>query len=141
MTKTLSLAAQVLATAVVVAAITFGIPRACNTAFNNRTIVKPGYYAVTRATGFNGHKEYIRYTDGSQEIKVYPSLGHRTFGSKVYQDLDGDNLVDRIRNHGPEWKMHRMGELLIRGNDYQDHKSDFDKADQQLQELAAKYVK
>ena len=78
-------------------------------------------------------------TDGSQDVKEYPSLGHRLFDSELYQDLNGDGLVDRIRRNGAEWKMNRLSELLVREYDYQSDKERFDEADKQLQELMVKY--
>jgi len=113
--------------------------RGCDMAFNNRTINKPAYHTESRATGLTGHVEYTRYSDGSQDVKIYPGLSHRLFGSELHQDLNGDGLVDRIRQDGPEWKMHRLYDLLVREHDYQANKGRFDEADKQLQELTAKY--
>ncbi len=44
-------------------------------------------------------------------------------------------MLIRIRQNGAEWKMNKLNTLLIRKQDYQDHKDRFDKADTQLQEL------
>jgi hypothetical protein len=113
--------------------------RGCNMAFNNRTINKPAYHTESRATGLAGHVEYTRYSDGSQDVKIYPNLGHRLFGSELHQDLDGDGLVDRIRQDGPEWKMNRLNGILVRKHDYQANKERFDESDRQLQELTTEY--
>lgn len=124
--------------AAVLAALGGGM-RACNNSWNNRIIEKPTHYTTSYATGLTGHVEYTRYTDGSQDVKRYPGLGHRLWDSELHQDLDGDGLVDRIRKNGAEWKMNRLNELLIREYDYDDNQERFDSADKQLQELAAKY--
>jgi len=113
--------------------------RGCNMAFNNRTINKPAYHTESHATGLTGHVEYTRYSDDSQDVKIYPGFGHRLFSSELHQDLNGDGLVDRIRQDGPEWKMHRLYDILVREHDYQTNEKRFDEADKQLQELAAKY--
>ncbi len=113
--------------------------RGCDMAFNNRTIDKSAYHTESRATGLTGHVEYTRYSDGSQDVKIYPGFSHRWFGSELQQDLNGDGLVDRIRQDGPEWKMHRLYDILVREQDYKANKARFDEADKQLQELAAKY--
>ena len=113
--------------------------RGCNMALNNRSIEKSAYHLESRATGLNGHIEYTRYSDGSQDVKKYPGLGHRLFDSELHQDLNGNGLVDRIRKNGAEWKMNRLSELLAREDDYQSNKERFDEADKQLQGLMEKY--
>ncbi|MBI1973086.1 hypothetical protein HYS50_03705 [Candidatus Woesearchaeota archaeon] len=114
--------------------------RGCNMYFNNQVVEKPGCRVVSFATGLIGHVEYVRYADGSQDVKEYPGiLGHRLLSSEFHQDLNGDGLVDRIRKHGPEWKVHSFTGLLIREHDYTTHKESFDAADKQLQELMAQY--
>ena len=122
----------------IVAALLGGV-RGCNMAWNNRTLDKPAYTSVNYATGLTGHIEYTRYADGSQDVKEYPGLGHRLFDSELHQDLNGDGFVDRIRQNGAEWKMNRLSELLVREQDYQTNKNIFYEADNQLQELIAKY--
>jgi hypothetical protein len=116
-----------------------GGARGCNMAWNNRTMDRPAYTSVNYATGLSGHIEYTRYADGSQDVKEYPGVGHRLFDSELHQDLNGDGLVDRIRQNGAEWKMNRLSELLVREQDYQANKERFDEADRKLQELRAKY--
>jgi hypothetical protein len=61
------------------------------------------------------------------------------FDSKLYQDLNGDGLVDRIRQNGAEWKMNRLADLLVREYDYSSNSSDFDEADKMLYELMQEY--
>ncbi len=122
----------------IVAALLGGV-RGCNMAWNNRSIVKPAYQTESRATGLYGHVEFTRYSDGSQDVKIYPGFAHRLFDSELHQDLNGDGLVDRIRRNGAEWKMNRLSELLVREYDYESHKERFDEADAQLQDLMAKY--
>jgi len=113
--------------------------RGCNNYLNNRTIDKPAYHTESRALGLSGHVEYTKYLDGSQDVKIYPSLGHRLFNSELHQDLNGDGLVDRIREDGSELKANRLKDILIRKQDYSINKERFDKADRQLQELMTKY--
>lgn len=113
--------------------------RGCNNSCNNRTVKKESYCMKSYATGISGHVEYIRFADGSQDVKTYPSFGHRLWDSELHQDLDGDGHVDRIRRNGSEFKMNSLSELLVRKADYEKHKKRFDDADEQLQELAAKY--
>ena len=115
------------------------VQRGCNMAWNNQTINAPGYFSQSRATGILGHEEFTLYSDGSQEVKVYPGFGHRMFGSILYQDLDGDDQVDRIRMNGPEWKMNRLTELLVRESDYDHYQSEFDRADQRLEEVTVRF--
>ena len=115
-----------------------GLGRVCNSAFNDRTVEAPGYVTVSYSTGLNGHVEYTSFADGSQEAKVYPNLGHRMSDSMLYQDLDSDGLVDRIRESGPEWKFHR-NTLLVREFDEAGHDEDFSKADALLKELMERY--
>jgi len=116
--------------------------KACDMAFNNQTVLKPGYFMKSKATGIMGHEEYVQYTDGSREVKLYPNIiGHRYGSSEFYQDLNGDGKVERIRINGPEWKMHKLETILIRENDYETNKEKFDKADQKLQELMKQYSK
>ena len=116
------------------------LTRGCSMLWNNRRIEEPAYQTVSYATGITGHVEYTRYADGSQDVKTYPGLGHRMFDSELYQDLDGDNLVDRIRRNGAEWKMNRLSELLVRDQDYDANQERFDEADKTLQELMEEYV-
>jgi hypothetical protein len=115
--------------------------KGCNRAFNNRTINNQAYHTESRATGLNGHVEYTRYKDGSQDVKIYPGSGHRMFSSELHQDLDGDGLIDRIRQDGPEWKWHRLNIILVRKFDYQQNQNRFDKADKELNSLMNKYPK
>lgn len=114
--------------------------RGYNMLMNNRTIDKPTHHTVSYATGLTGHVEYTRYVDGSQDVKIYPGLGHRLWDSELHQDLNGDGAVDRIRKNGAEWKMNRLSELLIREYDYDTSKDRFDKADERLQNLMKKYA-
>lgn len=115
--------------------------RGLNNLCNNRTINKPSYETHSYATGLTGHIEYTKYHDGSKDVKIYPSLGHRLWDSELHQDLDGDGKIDRIRRQGAEWKMNRLSELLVRENDYLTNKKRFDEADKRLQELTRKYNK
>jgi len=111
----------------------------CNRAFNNKTIETPAYELHSYGTGINGHVEYTKYSDGSQDIKVYPGWGHRMFDSDLFQDLDGDGKVDKIRRNGAEWKMNSIREILVREQDYKANKKRFDNADERLQDLMVTY--
>ena len=115
--------------------LTFLGVRGYNNLMNNREIEKPSYRTVSYATGLTGHVEHTQFSDGSQDVKIYPGLGHRLWDSKLYQDRDGDGDVDRIRQNGAEWKMNRLSKMLIREQDYDKHKKEFDEADEKLQEL------
>lgn len=115
--------------------------RGCNNFFNNREVNRQSYSMVSYATGISGHVEYIRFLDGSQDVKIYPDWGHRLFDSELDQDLNGDGKVDRIRRNGSEWKLHRLDEMLIRETDYKTNKERFDHADGILQDLMKKYPK
>ncbi len=113
--------------------------RGCNNAWNNKEIERLSSYTVSYATGLSGHTEYTKYQDGSQDLKIYPGLGHRLWDSEFHEDLDGDNKIDRIRRHGSELKMNSLRELLIRSQDYDTNKEKFDEADANLQKIIEKY--
>ena len=95
--------------------------RGCNMAWNHGIIENSTYKTVSFATGLNGHVEYTKFADGSQDVKIYPGLGHGLFDSELHQDLNGDGKVDRIRQNGAEWKMNALNEILDRRLDYQSH--------------------
>lgn len=113
--------------------------RGCNIFWNNRSLDKSAYHTESKASGLYGHLEYTRYSDGSHDVKEYPGFAHRLFDSELHQDLNGDGLVDRIRQNGAEWKMNSLSDLLVREYDYDSHKERFDEADKQLQDLMEKY--
>jgi len=113
--------------------------RGCNELLNDRDIANPGYYAVSHATGLSGHTEYVKYADGSRDVKRYFGLGHRLWSSELDQDTDGDGLVDKIRESGSEFMMHRLGDVLVRKYDYAEYKERFEEADMQMHELMEKY--
>lgn len=113
--------------------LTFAATYGYNRCWNNRVIKTEGICSVSRPTGVLGHVEHTKYYDGSEDVKIYPGwLGHRLVGSKLLQNLDGDNTVDRIRVDGPEWKMHRLTKILIREKDYPKNGREFDEADRTL---------
>jgi hypothetical protein len=116
-----------------------GSTRGCNEYYNSVSISTPAYRVESHATGISGHVEFTTYSDGSRDIKIYPSFGHRLFDSELHQDLDGDGRIDRIRRNSGEMKMNRLGELLIRNFDYDMHQERFDKADERLRKLMDKY--
>jgi len=65
-----------------------------NHLLNNYEWKTPAFRTVSFATGLFGHTEYTKFTDGSQDVKIYPGLGHRYLDSRLLQDLDGDGTVD-----------------------------------------------
>lgn len=111
----------------------------CNRFNNNRVEKNQGYELYSRTVGISGHEEFVRYKDGSQEVKTYSGIGHRVFSSKLYRDLEGNNLVDQIRVQGGEIKMNKLTKLLIRELDYTTHKGEFNEADNKLLELKKRY--
>ena len=110
-----------------------------NSAWNNKSIKNDSYSLISYATGIAGHVEYVKYSDSSQEVKTYPNLGHRLFISEFNQDINGDGLVDRIRQNRSELGANSLKKLLVRANHYPTNQEAFDKADKQLQELMIKY--
>lgn len=121
-------------------AISCGATRLYNMAWNNKDIKTRGRHTISHATGLLGHNEYTRYNNGSADLKIYPKLlGHRTLSSKLYQDFDGDGLVDRIRINGPEWQMNRLKDILVRDADYEQHRDQFEKADRLLAKERERY--
>ena len=110
-----------------------------NMYFNNQNISTDAYTLHSYATVLSGHIEYVKYSDGSQEVKVYSWFGHRLYDSALYQDLNGDNKIDRIRRNAPELKHNKICLLLVREYDYEENKKIFDKADNQLLKLRTKY--
>ena len=115
--------------------------RGCNNLWNNKYIRTSAHETNSYATGLTGHVEYSRYADGSRDIKIYPGFGHRLFDSKLYQDLDGDGDVDRIRENNGGWKMNSLDRLSSKEVDYILDRDEFDEADKVLKELINKYGK
>ncbi|MFH1376836.1 MAG: hypothetical protein ABIH25_04325 [Candidatus Woesearchaeota archaeon] len=113
------------------------VARGCNMAWNNKNVEELGRHTVSNATKISGHEEFTLYPDGSSDLKIYPGImGHRYMSSKLYQDIDGDQLVDRIRINGPEWQFNRLKDVLVRSTDYSDYKDEFDKADRKIRKKA-----
>ena len=111
-----------------------GLTRGCNALFNDKNISNEKYNLVSKSTGIFGHNEYVKFSDGSAQVKIYPGLlGHRYSSSKLYEDLNGDALTDRIRINGPEWKFHKLQNILIREKDYSSHKKMFEEGDELFQ--------
>ena len=115
-----------------------GATRGCNEFFNTRSITTPAHHTESYATGLTGHVEFTRYTDGAKDIMIYPGLP-RLFDSELLQDLEGDGIVDRIRQNGADWNFHQLTRLLARTPDYAVHKKQFDEADQKLVELERRF--
>ncbi|MBI2045485.1 hypothetical protein HYT23_05480 [Candidatus Pacearchaeota archaeon] len=111
-----------------------GINRGCN----NQAISHPGYHAVSKANGLSGHTEYVKYADGSQEVKIYPGLGHGLFSSRLLEDFNGDSLIDRIRENSGTIQANKLKRILIRDFDSTAYKEEFAEADRELQEQIIK---
>jgi len=114
--------------------------RGCNMLWNNTETLTPSRHTISHATGLVGHNEYTQYANKSVDLKVYPGnpFGHRWFESRLYQDLNGDGKVDRIRINGPEFTLHHLKDILSREGDYASHKEDFDLGDKLLTEESKK---
>jgi hypothetical protein len=114
--------------------------RGCNMLWNNSETITPSRHTLSRAAGLVGHQEYTKYADGSADLKVYPGnpLGHRWFESRLYQDLNGDGKVERIRINGPEFTLHHLKDILSRDAEYSSHKEDFDLGERILAEESKK---
>jgi len=110
-----------------------------NSMHNTKHVVTKGYQLESVSNGMDGHTEFIRYKDGSCDIKIIPKKESYD-DTQYYQDLDGDGLIDRIRRSSNFTTTNRrLTELLIRKHDYSSKKSDFDKADNTLSKLMDKY--
>lgn len=95
---------------------------------NNYTVNKPNLTSHSRATGFyyfTDKAEYAKLKDGSEEILI------RDRKRIVrYQNLNGDNTIDRIRIDGHSTRdVFELENILIRSPDYSTNKAEFDKAD------------
>jgi len=121
-----------------VIATPLAIMRGCNSYFNNKEVDHPSYQTHSFATGIDGHTEFTRYEDGSQEVLTIPSL-HRMWESRISLDIDGDNIVDRIRIIDGEHKSNKS-ELLIREDDFDgDRGSEFYYEDKKMRELSLRF--
>lgn len=121
--------------------ISFLFYRGCNMLMNNRTVKSKGYVMYSQATGIRGRDELVVYHDGSMDVKTYNKyFRHKHSSSKLFQDKNGDGLIDRIRYNAPEYKFHRST-ILVRKFDYDDNKKEFENADSKLKQLVEKYVK
>lgn len=108
---------------------------AMNHACNRGVVVQPTHTTISRATGWIGHKDYTRYPDGSVDLKTYPDyFGHFYFSTKLFQDLDGDGLTDRIRVNGPAFQMWQNRAILSRDTDYNTKRGDFLRGDTLIKE-------
>jgi len=117
----------------------FGIIAGMNRVCNNRHVVTKSHETYSHGTGFTGHIEYTRFSDGSQCVKTYPGIGHRLWDSELLQDFDGDGEVDSIRKNGAEWKFNRLSYILIKEIDLEGNEMKFEKANKKLQELMVRY--
>ena len=56
----------------------------CNRVWNNYEKETPEYTIYSKATFWTGHVEYIKYSSGAQDVKVYPGIGHRLWDSELH---------------------------------------------------------
>tara|TARA_Y100000034_G_C6732953_1_gene324834 strand:+ start:244 stop:654 length:411 start_codon:yes stop_codon:yes gene_type:complete len=113
------------------------IPLSCNLVMNNHNHRTPDQKTHSRSSGVYGHEIYTRFSDGSQEVGIHPGYP-RSFESKLFEDLDGDDKVDRIRTTSNEFWMNQEN-ILTRGSDYKSNSKDFDNGDRLLKRLAEEY--
>jgi hypothetical protein len=130
---------QQIKTLVLILGVSIGGFKGCNSLFNDKTQTTPSHYTISKSKGIQGHIDYTIYKDKGCDVKVYPNFSHRTFSSKLYQDFDGDKKVDRIRVNNGEIKMNSLQKILVREYDYNQNRSEFDRADSLLSQLAQKY--
>ena len=123
----------------IIAGGTILVTKGCNRKYNTQDITTSAYHMVSEPKGLSGHTEYVHFTDGKKELKIYPAGGHRYNSSTLYIDFNGDGKVDEIRVNGSENRMNRLKELLVRDYDYPSHKQEFTDADKELKEAIAKY--
>lgn len=109
----------------------------CNHVKNNKIVRSQGYTCYSEARSITGHNEFVMYENGSQELKIFPNGSFSGFS--FYQDVNGDNLVDRIHNHATAWNVHELEVLLDREYDYHNNKEVFDAADKELSEIKQRY--
>ena len=106
---------------------------------NNREIITESQRTFSQVNGLMGHIEFTQFLDGSYDVKVYPSSGHRYGKSELDQDLNGDSLVDRIRVNRSGFYANKLDKLLVRETDYKENQELFIKADQRLNQLIQRY--
>ena len=122
-----------------VAALTFAAVglRSCG----RYEIKKSNLVSRSRATGIYGNQvEYTRLRDGSEEVLIKD--GQLQSRLRLYQNLDGDNTVDRIRTERFRTRDALILEnILVRGLDLSEHRVEFAEADKILLQERAKYSK
>jgi hypothetical protein len=124
-------------TAVLGVGITAGRNRICN----HRTQILPEFTIVSRPQGIFGHTDYIKHADGTQELNHYSGLGLRMGRMTSYQDNDGNDIINTIRENCSEFQAHRIIHFYQAEKDYNAHKKEFDDATKELSEFKQKYVK
>lgn len=137
---------KAIATQVGVVAALMGVSllgiRVCNEGLNRQFIPHPGYVLVSYPTDVSSHIEFLRYNDGSHQVKIYPTPSLFANNNPLFEDFNGDGLVDRIHeNSSHTWGLNKHKGLFLRKQDYDTNKEKFDDADKQLQALIAKYSK
>jgi hypothetical protein len=110
-----------------------------NSYFNDKVVTTNSSITHSYIIGYAGHVEFTKFNDNGYEIKTYPGYGHRFGHSKLYQDIDSDGSVDRIRINASEMKAHTLLAILVRKYDYREHQAEFDEADRSLADLIKKF--
>ncbi|MDP3989594.1 MAG: hypothetical protein Q8Q01_00115 [archaeon] len=108
--------------------------------YNNYHLSNENLVSNSRATGFydfTGKMEYTQLGDGSEEIQLRTENGSKVV---LYQNLNGDDTVDRIRIERYQTRdIFRLEEILIRALNYPKHESEFNQADEILLEERQRY--
>ncbi len=106
---------------------------------NNYEVSNDRIEAVSRAEGATGRIEYVKVSDGSEELIVEES---GFMGSESYfgQNLDRDNNIDRIRV-SKVWGAGglRLQDILVREEDFDTHRELFQRMDRALAEERSNY--
>ncbi|MBM3200669.1 hypothetical protein FJZ53_07045 [Candidatus Woesearchaeota archaeon] len=125
----------VLSTLIDAALIGVGV-KALNSYYNNSSIKseKPMIQVTRRDTGILSYREYIKFTDGSEEVSDYPGIF--SVSDKItYYNSGKDSLVDKIKEEGWQYLSNtRFTKILEREKDYATNAEKFDKADRVLAE-------
>ncbi len=122
--------------------ITFGsILSSCN----DYNITRPNLVSNSRPIGkiLSGKIEYTKLKDGSEEIYIDAATFFvRNEKVRIYQNLDGDDKVDRIRVQSYKMRgVTALEDILIRNLDFDQYSKEFEEADKLLLQQREKYSK
>jgi hypothetical protein len=106
---------------------------------NNRVTESVNKLFISESSFLTGHSEFTLTKNGLCGLKIYPSLGHRYYDSIHYIDLNGDGMVDWVRQNGSEFMMNTNQLDILREFDYDQHQQDFIDADKILKYYIQKY--